>query len=377
MDPNDQNSQDIIAGYLERTDPAKNKSLKEILKKEGQKEAAVITADGFLINGNRRKWALQKLNEEFPDEKFKTMKVVILPGSENAERPTMIDIALLENKFQTYVTGKSEYSVMNKALTFYENVKSGISLKELLKEDPTYGNLNNKEFNRKVTKFENDHFKPLELMTDYLKINKVPGDFNRVADRWQSFHEMHAKILNPLSKDKTLVEYNLKKDDIGIIQAAAYNLIKVKDTKEVAHQNRDLIRSVLKWTKVDRKELYKIGKIEDVDDSIKDPDERNLEWQKKYSEKIINSIKKLNNLSDRKEEKEDPIDRLLEALQKLEHEDLEIPKLEKMSISDAKKALDHCNEIETVNKDLKSFFYNITKKNKKKLEELIKKFSSR
>ena len=110
LDPNDQNSQDIIAGYLERTDPAKNKSLKEILKKEGQKEAAVITADGFLINGNRRKWALQKLNEEFPDEKFKTMKVVILPdeGDEGGP-PTIKEIEQVENRCQMQKSGKSDY----------------------------------------------------------------------------------------------------------------------------------------------------------------------------------------------------------------------------------------------------------------------------
>ena len=60
------------------------------------------------------------------------------PGTGNAERPTVTDIALLENRLQVLVTGKSEYSKMNKALTYYSNVKAGIDLTELLKDDATF-----------------------------------------------------------------------------------------------------------------------------------------------------------------------------------------------------------------------------------------------
>ena len=83
---------------------------------------------------------------EYPEEKYKKLKVVILPGSEDPERPTVKDIAILENRFQVYLTGKAEYSKMNKALTYYSYFKADIPLEELLKDDPTYGDADPKKF---------------------------------------------------------------------------------------------------------------------------------------------------------------------------------------------------------------------------------------
>ena len=89
----------MLSEYLGKSDPKTNDDLKKILKKEGQKDPAVMTADGFLINGIRRKWAFEQLLNEYPEEKYKKLKVVILPGSEDPERPTVKDIAILENRF--------------------------------------------------------------------------------------------------------------------------------------------------------------------------------------------------------------------------------------------------------------------------------------
>ena len=377
LDPNDQDTQDIISNYLSKSDSSKNEGLKNILKKEGQKEAAVMTADGFLINGNRRKWAIEQLYKETPDQKYKTMKVVILPGTSKAERPTVMDVALLENRFQLHDTGKVEYSIMNKALTYYVNVKSGIRIEELLKEDATFGDPSSKEFKKKVEKFKEDHFKTLELMDDYLKINKIKGDYQRIADRWMSFQELSQRVTSPLSKEKTLVQYNIQKNDVGAIKNAGFNLIKLKDIRGVAPRNTDLIREIFRWIKVDKKEVLKIGNVEDVDESIKDPDERDEEWQKNKSEKILNSIKKLKNLATRQKDQEDPLNRLAEALQKLQHEDLDVNQLKTMKTRDIPKAFGYCSEIEKINKNLKSFFYNLQKNNKENIKKLKGKFKKK
>ena len=111
-----------------------------------------MTADGFLINGNRRKWAFQELSKVYPNEKYNRLKVVILPGSDSPERPTVKDIAILENRYQVYRDGKSEYSKMNKALTYYSYFKADIPLEELLKDDPTYGDTDPKKFKTKFKK---------------------------------------------------------------------------------------------------------------------------------------------------------------------------------------------------------------------------------
>ncbi len=136
---NSKEVQEKIEEFLESSDPRQNEVLKKRLYKDGQKETAVITADGFLINGNRRKLALQRLFEKTGDEKFNYLNVVILPGSSSPERPTITDIALLETRYQFQEQGKSEYTGMDQALMMRAHVDSGIQLKTLLRDDPIYG----------------------------------------------------------------------------------------------------------------------------------------------------------------------------------------------------------------------------------------------
>jgi len=378
LNSNEQNTQEIIHRFIGESDKKKNSDLKKILKKDGQTEPAVMTADGFLINGNRRKWALSELNKDIPDEKFKKLKVVILPGTGKAERPTVTDIALLENRFQVFVTGKSEYSKMNKALTYYSNVKAGIDLTELLKDDATFGDMDSKNFKKKVKEFENEYFKPLELMKDYLETNNVKGDYERVANRWMSFEDLWSKVMSKLENEKFKVENNINNDEIGIIKAAGLNLIKLKDSSEVAGDNRYLIRQIPKWiSDVElKKDVLKIGKIEDDNEHIEDPDERDEEWQKNKSKEIIGLVKKLQNISTRNKDQEDPLTRLSESLAKLHHEDLDMNQLRGMKIDDLERAFKLCNNIETKNNELKSFFYSLQKGDMTNIENLLKKYNN-
>ena len=229
LKPNDDETQKVISEYLGKSDPKTNEDLKKILKKEGQKDPAVMTADGFLINGNRRKWAFEQLLKEYPEEKYKKLKVVILPGSNDPERPTVKDIAILENRFQVYLTGKSEYSKMNKALTYYTNTKNGISLEELLKDDPTFGDNDNKKFQQKIKKFKKEYFEPIKLMDEYLETYGTKGDYNRVANRWMSFEELGKNVTSNLDNQKFLVEHNIDKTMIlRIILMYKFSLILLK-----------------------------------------------------------------------------------------------------------------------------------------------------
>ena len=375
---NEQSTQEIIHKFIGNSDKKKNSDLIKILKKDGQTDPAIITADGFLINGNRRKWALSELNKDVPDEKFKKLKVVILPGTGNAERPTVTDIALLENRLQVLVTGKSEYSKMNKALTYYSNVKAGIDLTELLKDDATFTDSGSKNFKKKVKEFENEYFKPLELMNDYLEINKVQGDYEKVANRWMSFEALGSDVMSKLNNEKFKVENNIKNDEIGTIKAAGLNLIKLKDSSAVAGDNRYLIRQIPKWISNEelKKDVLKIGLIEDDNDHIEDPDERDEEWQKQKSTEIISLVKKLQNISTRNKDQEDPLTRLSEALAKLHHEDLDMNQLKGMKIKDLDRAFKFCNDIETKNDELKRFFYYLQKGDETNISNLLKKFNN-
>src|SRR3972149_1475281 len=74
----DENAQMILKKFLDEKDSEKTNELMNSIRHSSQREPAVITSDGFLINGNRRKLALEKLYEDTKEERFKWMRVVIL-----------------------------------------------------------------------------------------------------------------------------------------------------------------------------------------------------------------------------------------------------------------------------------------------------------
>jgi len=355
---NSKEVQEKIEEFLESSDPRQNEVLKKRLYKDGQKETAVITADGFLINGNRRKLALQRLFEKTGDEKFNYLNVVILPGSSSPERPTITDIALLETRYQFQEQGKSEYTGMDQALMMRAHVDSGIQLKTLLRDDPIYGDLNTKEFEAKINKFIKDYFKPLELMDEYLKAHNLEGDYERVEDRWLSFQELYQKIISKLEDDKFRDQKKIEKYEAGLIQSAAFNLIRLREDRDYLTGRRtELIRNIFEWLKDSKKDFIAIGKVEDSHDSITDVDDRDDAWQEKEGKEILNIVKKLKHISEQKKDQAGPIIRLEEALRNLNHQDLNIDTIERSPIPNLDKAFDLTREIENVNNGLKSAFY--------------------
>ena len=61
--------QSEIKRFLIRKDPDPTKELTNQMIKDGQEEMAVITCDGFLINGNRRKWFLSSCMKSIKEKK--------------------------------------------------------------------------------------------------------------------------------------------------------------------------------------------------------------------------------------------------------------------------------------------------------------------
>jgi hypothetical protein len=215
---NDAKVQEIISNFISKKDETKNSELKLNLKKDGQVEPAIITADGFLINGNRRKWALESLYKSNPNEDYKYLKVVILPGTNDpAKRPTLRDIALLENRLQFQKMGKSEYTPMDKALKLLQNEKAGIPLEELLKDDPAFSGKNEIEFKNAVKKFRTEHLEVIDLMDEYLNMNSIKGDYNRLEHKYSAFQDFNTRVVSQLQSPKIQATYNFEDNEIGLI----------------------------------------------------------------------------------------------------------------------------------------------------------------
>lgn len=93
--------------------------LRRDLEKRGQQEPAVVTAEGILINGNRRAAALRKLWLDDHVESARYVRAFVLPA--DATKDELID---LETELQVSKDYREEYSWVNEALLIEEIFES-------------------------------------------------------------------------------------------------------------------------------------------------------------------------------------------------------------------------------------------------------------
>jgi len=132
LNENDDGDQKIIRGFLEEKDKEKTDELEKSIQLSGQRDPAIITCDGFLINGNRRKVVFERLLEKTKDvSRYGSMKVVILPNhGEEGGAPTLKEIEQLENRYQLQSDGKAEYYGFDRALSIRRKINLGMKLEE-------------------------------------------------------------------------------------------------------------------------------------------------------------------------------------------------------------------------------------------------------
>ena len=89
--------------------------LQEDLRRRGQQEPAVITAEGVLINGNRRAAALRSLLDDYGELDGRYIRCLVLPGDASLE-----ELVLLETELQVAPDFKQQYSWVNECLLIEE-----------------------------------------------------------------------------------------------------------------------------------------------------------------------------------------------------------------------------------------------------------------
>ena len=370
LDQNADETQDIIRNFISKSEPGLNKKLMNALK-GGQREPAVITSDGVLINGNRRKWALEELNKKSPNESYQYLKVVILPSSKEPDRPTIIDIVKLQNRYETQSDGKSPFSLMNKALTYYDAVQDGMNLEELLRDDPEFKYLDDNKFKSALKFWKKKNFKPIEVIHKYQKTFGIEDNYSEVEDKWDAFLEGSSKVIDKIEDSNSLVKYQIEDKEVPILEMAFYNMMKLSDHDGTGLRRRtDFARNFMSWVEIQKKDVLKIAEFEE-DQTIEDPYERDENWQNNNAQKIISIIKGLEGRRRRQGERDEPLQRLEKVLKELTHKDLSPEAREGMPYPDIETAMKICNDIETENKSLKTYFYDCMK-NRDKLSDLNK-----
>jgi hypothetical protein len=268
LDEKDEDAQRVLRKFLEDKDPEKTEILTKSIQHSGQNEPAIITCDGFLINGNRRKMVIEKLREQsLGNEQYQNMKVVILPGPDDeGGPPTLLDIEKVENRYQLQSEGKSEYYGFDRALSMKRKMELGFTLEEQLHDDPLYANVSPKELSQAARRYRTEYLFPLECAERYLSYFGREGMYATISEgqfdkagRWEAFKD-YSKAYQKITDRKWQIENEFDEEDVGAIEDAAFKLIRLRVLPGLpkAHQ---IMRKLTRFCedKDSKKEILKIS----------------------------------------------------------------------------------------------------------------------
>lgn len=157
--------------------------LKEDLAARGQREHAVITAEGVLINGNRRAAALLSLFNDDNNLDARYIRCLVLPADATAS-----EIILLETELQVAQDFKEDYSWVNQALLIEE-----------------LHNANARNFDKVAAMMHRD---VKDITSDYEKIQQVNQLVDLSNGRW-----LHVDFEPNESAFNELAQYIRTKND--------------------------------------------------------------------------------------------------------------------------------------------------------------------
>jgi hypothetical protein len=370
LDEKSPKAQETIKDFLLKKDVEKTEELMQSILHTDQKEPAIITCDGFLINGNRRLMVLNELFKKLRDAKFEWMKVVILPNNgEPGGPPTIKEIEQIENRYQLQTDGKAEYTAFDQALSIRRKMAAGISLEDQLKDDPTTAGLGKKDFEQKVKEYQKKYLDPLRCADEYLKHFNREGLYSTISanvgdpeGRWQAFVDYSSRMDKILSDPEGRRDYSVNDHEIGKIKDLAFKIIRKRSFEGTGLPKlHAIMRELPKLVKNSdsKKELFKIVEIdsqlteaEKLGPKGKLLDERALDlvWGNKHAEHIFRQVKRASQIHEQKSEQEKPVDLLEAALGKLNHKEMDVTGIPVSQFDEAMKLAkdiqERANEIE-------------------------------
>ena len=112
----------IIEEYIQKSNPEALKNTKANIKIMSQTEPAVVTAEGVILDGNRRFTALRQLSREASGAEFNFLEAVILENNAYTEK----DIKRLELNLQHAIESKVDYNPIDRLVDIYRDlIKEG------------------------------------------------------------------------------------------------------------------------------------------------------------------------------------------------------------------------------------------------------------
>lgn len=359
LDEKDKEAQETLRSFLKRKDPEKTHDLIKSIGHAGQNEPAIVTCDGFLINGNRRKMALEELRKENPGRpEYESMKVVILPGQgDPGGPPTLLEIERIENRYQLQSEGKAEYYGFDRALSIKRKIELGFTLAEQLSDDPRYAQATQRELEKAVKEWERDYLYPLACAERYLAhldreelYEAISSGVSDKEGRWQAFIDYSKFYHNNLSNKQWQIKNNVAEEDIGALEDAAFKMIRLRTLKGLPKVHM-LMRKLPKMCALpdSRREILSIASHVDVslpreeqfdrDGSPLSSADIDGKWAERHRHTLIHRTKRAIEFLEDSQEKETPLALLEAALKKLNHDSLSVELINQSDYPKARKFL--------------------------------------
>lgn len=158
---------DIIQKFIIESNPKSIRTTTDNIREYDQREAAVVLADGRIIDGNRRFTCLRILSKE--NEKFNYLETVILDSTQGQNEK---QIKMLELSIQHGEEGKIDYNTVDTLVGLYHDVVET----HLLSVVEYARSTNDKPGN--VRK----HIEVATLMVEYLEFINAPKQYHIVRD---------------------------------------------------------------------------------------------------------------------------------------------------------------------------------------------------
>lgn len=213
LDPEDPADKKIIEKFLWESKPDANKKTKERLLKEHQQKHGIVTADGIIIDGNRRASLLNNIME---DEKIpfnekshcKYFIAIILP--EGADKK---EILALETTYQMGEDAKVDYNPIEKYLKCKDLRDSGFTIDDIASM-----------MDCKANEVRN-MLSALQLMDEYLDEFGYSGMYTQLGKSEDSFLKLDAALRKYRGGCSSMWDYDVE-SDVSDLKLIAFDYIR-------------------------------------------------------------------------------------------------------------------------------------------------------
>ena len=376
LNDTDKKAQKKIAQFLRDKDPDRTEELRQLILADGQKEPAIVTCDGFLIDGNRRRLVISDLHHRHPDDsRFESMKVVMLPGPDDeGGPPTLKEIEQIENRYQLQRTGKAEYYGFDAALSIRAKIARGFPLEDQLRDDPQYKKMGNAEFRKIVRRKRKELLDPLECIDRYLDALNRPEHYQfvstRIGDpegRWQAFVDYSEFHRNKLQNRRNRANIGVSENEVPAIEQAAFKVIRLRTLPGMGKVHT-IMRAFPKYCRHAKEALIELDKnvrhdLPETDCLDSEGNRLPLQtidqtWANKYRSEITHRIRKAHDTASGMGGVIASLNLLRDAHKKLTHPNLDISTIPLRQLDEAQRL---ANRIQTRGKELAKEVYDCKK----------------